>query len=392
MIIHIDMDAFYASVEERDRPELRGQPIIVGGSADGRGVVSAASYAARKFGVHSAMPAAAAKRLCPNGIFLRPRIKYYAEISRNIREIFFRYTPLVEPLSLDEAFLDVSGCERLHGTAENIGAKIKSEIKNEIDLVASVGIASNKFLAKLASDIDKPDGFVVVGKNSVETYLAPLPVTRLWGVGKAAEKTLSKLNVFTIGDLQKLPVSTLETQFGRWGTRLWQLSRGIDSRKVVPDHTAKSISNERTFRNDISDRRILKSIMLSLTEQVARRLRDANLQTKTVTIKLRFSNFRTITRSQTLDTHTNITRELWKVAGSLLENNLPESKYAMRLIGVGVSNFEQSHDQAGQQTGLFSNPERSKLKRVDQVVDTVNKRFGPTMLKLGLGLSDKSRT
>ena len=387
MIIHVDMDAFYASVEERDRPEIKGYPVIVGGNANGRGVVAAANYAARKYGIHSAMPAITAKRLCPNAIFLKPRIKYYAQVSKNIRAIFYRYTPLVEPLSLDEAFLDVSGCERLHGSAENIGLKIKSEIKKELELVASVGIAHNKFLAKLASDIEKPNGFVAIDANSVETYLSPLPVSRLWGVGKAAEKSLGKINVSTIGGLQKLPLATLENQFGRWGTRLWELSRGIDQREVIPDHTAKSISNERTFFHDIGDLRILKSTLLPLTEQVARRLREAGLQARTVNIKVRFSSFRTITRAQTLERHTNITRDLWRVAATLLENKIPLSGKKVRLIGIGVSKLSQDQEQAE----LFVSPERARLKTVDEVVDKVNSRFGSTTLKRGLGINQKIR-
>ena len=232
MIIHIHMDQFYASVEEQDYPELRGLPFIIGGNADGSGVVAATNYEARKYGVQNAMPVTTAKRLCPKALFLRPRTKYYAEVAKKIHAILFRYTQKVESLSLAEAFLDVEDCEYLHGPAEDIGRKIKSEIKNELGLVASVGIATNKFLAKLASNIDKPDGFVFVDQIFMETYLAPLPVSRLWGVGKVAEKSLAKLDVHTIGDIQQLSVSTLENQFGRWGKRLWELSRGIDERDV----------------------------------------------------------------------------------------------------------------------------------------------------------------
>ena len=239
MILHVDMDAFYASVEERDRPELAGKPLIVGGSPEGRGVVAAANYAVRKFGVHSAMPTATALKRCPHAIVVRPRMDRYADVSAAIRDLFIKYTPLVEPLSLDEAFLDVTGSEGLFGSAVEIAHKLKREIRESLKLVASVGVAPNKFLAKIASDLDKPDGLVVVDPDRVQEFLAPLPVRRLWGVGRVTGRVLEQLGVGTIGQLRQMPLDELRQRFGKSGEHLWELAHGIDDRAVIPDHEAK---------------------------------------------------------------------------------------------------------------------------------------------------------
>ena len=273
MILHVDMDAFYASVEERECPSLVGQPVVVGGTAAGRGVVAAANYEARKYGVHSAMPSAVARRLCPQAVVITPRISFYSEISRDIRDIFERYTPLIEPLSLDEAFLDVAASETLFGTAPEIARTIKNDIIKELKLVASVGVAANKFIAKLASDLDKPDGLVVVAPGTEQAFLDPLPVGCVWGIGKASGEIFRGLGIHTIGDLREYPMEGLQSRFGRHGEHLWRLARGIDDRSVIPDHEAKSISHETTFERDIEDESVLRSWMLELTEQVGRRLR-----------------------------------------------------------------------------------------------------------------------
>jgi len=273
MIIHADMDAFYASIEERDRPELVGKPVIVGGSPEKRGVVSAANYVARKYGVHSAMPAVTARRLCPYGIYLSPRIDYYAEVSRQIRDIFERFTPLVEPLSLDEAFLDVTGSEGLFGPAVEIGRQIKQAIREELRLVASVGVAPNKFLAKIASDLKKPDALVVVEPDKVPEFLDPLPVERLWGVGRESSKVFQRLGIRTIGQLRQCPLDMLQARFGSSGEHLWELAHGRDERPVVPEREAQSISNETTFEHDIADMDVLRAWLVDLTEQVGCRLR-----------------------------------------------------------------------------------------------------------------------
>lgn len=259
MILHIDMDAFYASVEERDNPSLVGKPVIVGGSPESRGVVAAANYEARKFGVHSAMAAARAWRLCPHAIVIKPRIDYYASVSRQIRDIFEQFTPLVEPLSLDEAFLDVTGSEPLFGPSAEIGRQIKLRIREELKLTASVGVATNKFVAKIASALKKPDGFVLVEPGEIQAFLDPLPVGNLWGVGKVTGQVFERLNVLTIGQLRQMSLGTLNKLFGTSGEHYWQLAHGIDNRRVVPDREAKSISNETTFAEDIADMEVLRA-------------------------------------------------------------------------------------------------------------------------------------
>jgi DNA polymerase-4 len=274
MILHVDMDAFYASIEERDRPELVGRPVIVGGTPQGRGVVAAANYVVRKFGVHSAMPTATALRLCPQAIVVPPRMGHYAEISDQIREIFLRYTPLVEPLSLDEAFLDVHGTEQLFGPPVVVARRIKQDIWQETQLVASVGVAPNKFLAKIASDLEKPDALVVVDPDGVQQFLDPLPVGRLWGVGRVTGGTLERMGVVTIGVLRRLAPETLAEHFGSQGEHFWKLANGIDDRTVVPDREAKSISHETTFPADIRDRETLRAWVLELAEHVGRRCGD----------------------------------------------------------------------------------------------------------------------
>jgi len=378
MILHVDMDAFYASVEERDNPELIGKPVVVGGTAEGRGVVMAANYVVRQYGVHSAMPAATARRLCPQAIFLPCRMDHYAQISREIQEILHQFTPLVEPLSLDEAFLDVTGCEGLFGPAAEIGKKIKAEIRRQVRLVASVGVAPNKFLAKIASDLQKPDGFVVVDPNQVQAFLDPLPVGRLWGVGKVAGKAFQKLGISTVGQLRQLPVEILESHFGKPGRHLWKLAHGIDDRRVVPDREAKSISHETTFAHDIDDLEVLRIWLLQLTEQVCRRLRRHQLVGQTVHLKIRFADFKTITRSRTLAEPTNITEEIWQAAAELLTRRLPPRCQPLRLLGLGVSGLEVEPSRQGL---LFDAQRREKQQKLDAVTDRIHDRFGGAALK-----------
>ena len=384
MILHVDMDAFYASVEERDRPELRGKPVVVGGTPEGRGVVSAANYVARTFGVHSALPAARAKRLCPHAVFLRPRMEHYASISKQIRHIFGRYSPLVEPLALDEAFLDVSGSGRLFGEPVEIARKIKSDIRRELNLVASVGVAPNKFLAKVASDLDKPDGLVVVPPDRVREFLDPLPVGRLWGVGKTAQHRLDRLGIRQIGQLRQLPLEVLTDNFGRSGEHLWNLAHGTDDRSVVPDHVAKSVSHETTFATDVEELDVLRAWLMELTEQVARRLRRNQLQGRTVQLKVRYGDFHTVTRSQTLPEPTSITDEIWRSAEGLLTTRLPNRKLSVRLIGVGVTSIETT---GPKQQLLFDTEERQKLGQLDLATDQIKSRFGASAVGRAITLS-----
>ena len=388
MIIHVDMDAFYASVEQRDRPELEGKPIIVGGSPDQRGVVAAANYAVRQFGVHSAMPSSTARRLCPHAIFLPAQLDYYAQISDQIREIFHRFTPLVEPLSLDEAFLDVSGSERLFGTAESVGRQIKESIRSELNLVASVGIAPNKFLAKIASDLEKPDGFVQVDPRGVQAFLDPLPVGRLWGVGRQTSKVFQRLGVHTICQLRALPLSVLTSHFGSHGEHLSKLAHAIDNRPVVPDREAKSISNETTFATDLDDQESLRAWLLELTEQVARRLRRHALRGRTVEIKVRFADFQTITRSRKLPEPTNSTQALWEQANALLSTRLPSDHLPIRLLGMGVTEIDRT---GVTQQQLFDEADRERQDGLDEVGDQIRERYGSKALSRGSTLKHNAR-
>jgi DNA polymerase IV len=380
-IIHVDMDAFFASVEIRERPELADKPVIVGGRPDQRGVVAAANYIARQFGVHSAMPTATALRLCPQAVVLRGRHGLYAEISQQIHAIFERYTPQIEPLSLDEAFLDVTASIRLFGSAEEIGLAIKQAIKDELNLVASVGVAPNKYLAKLASDVDKPDGFVVVKEERIADFLAPLSVSRIWGVGKVAAKSFEKLGIKTIGQLRAYSPLLLRQHFGSSGEHFLQLAHGIDDRPVVTEHEAKSVSNETTFAVDITDEEVLLEWLHALTEQVTQRLRIQGLKGRTVQLKVRLADFTTLTRSQTLEELTDVTAKVWQIVRDLFYNRLPRPLQPVRLVGVGVSNFAQEAEKA--QPDLFDELDSERQKTLDALLDTMQSRFGRSVVRRG---------
>ncbi len=388
MIIHVDMDAFYASVEMREQPGLADLPVVVGGSAQGRGVVAAANYAARKYGIHSAMPVAQAMRLCPKLVSLPVRMGLYIKVSQQIREIFQRYTPEIEPLSLDEAFLEVTASERLFGDAVSIGKKIKKDITSELSLVASVGIAPSKFVAKIASDIDKPDGFVIVRKTEVQAFLDPLPVGRLWGVGKVTNKEFERLGIHTVKQVREQPLDALQYRFGKFGEHLWNLAQGIDPRRVVTDSRAKSISNETTFAVDISDKNLLRNSLQELTEQVAFRLRQQKFYARTVQIKLRFANFKTITRSASLAAHTQTTQELWNVAHQLLDTALADKTSAIRLLGMGTSNLSREAT-SSVQADLFADPVQTKQREIDRLADKIKNRFGEVSIRRGGGHHNK---
>lgn len=373
VILHVDMDAFFAAVEIRARPELAQRPVIVGGTPERRGVVAAASYMARRYGIHSAMPTATALRLCPEAVLLPPRHDHYAEVSQQIRAIFERYTPQVEPLSLDEAFLDVSGSERLFGPGEDIGRCIKQKIRAELGLVASVGVAPNKFLAKIASDIDKPDGFVVVRPDQAQAFLDPLPVGRLWGVGKVGARVFERLGIISIGQLRAYSPRLLQQHFGNFAEQLWQLAHGHDERPVVSEREAKSISQETTFPRDIDDRAVLYTWLQDLAGQVAWRLRRHGLQGRTVQLKVRLADFSTLTRAQTLAQPTDITDDIRRAVLTLFEQRLPRPLPPVRLLGVGVSGFEAV---PGRQADLFAAAGRERQSRIDAVMDQVAERYG----------------
>lgn len=380
MIIHVDMDAFYASVELRARPDLADRPVVVGGTPEGRGVVAAASYAARRYGIHSAMSMAQAIKRCPQLVVLPVRMAHYAEVSSQIRAIFERYTPLIEPLSLDEAFLDAGASERLFGSSVDIGRRIKQDIMRDLGLVASVGVAPNKFLAKVASDIDKPNGFTVVEPERVQAFLDPLPVSRLWGVGKVTQSVLAEHGLARICDLRRRGEPFLVDRFGKSGAHLWALAHGIDDRPVVPERDAKSISHETTFDTDIRDRVALLDWLLNLTEAVTVRLRRDGRRARTVFLKVRFHDFRTVTRSITLARSDDTTRGIWQAARSLFEHKLPAKLPPVRLLGMGVSGLQQPQ---ATQSDLFEAQTTERQRRVDDVADRIRERFGAASVRRG---------
>jgi len=381
-ILHVDMDAFFASVEVLDDPRLRGRPVIVGGTPESRGVVSAASYEARAYGVHSAMSAARALKLCPDGVFLRPRGARYAEISGHVFDVFHDFTPLVEPLSVDEAFLDVGGCLRLFGEAVTIGRRIKDRIRDEIGLVASVGVAPNKFLAKLASDLEKPDGFVVVEAGRERELLDPLPVSRLWGVGPRSQASLEALGIRTVRDMRLADPDRLEQGLGPAMARhVAALAEGRDDRPVVPDHEAKSIGHELTFAADIAGREALVDILDGLADKVARRLRRAGLLARTVQLKARYPDFSTRTRSLTLTAPSDSLRVLRDAGRELFDDHLDRRGRPLRLIGIAAQNLERADDRPAE---LFGDPEAERDRTLDVLTDRAADRFGKGALTRGL--------
>ena len=350
-IVHIDMDAFYASVEQRDDGQLRGKPVIVAWRGN-RSVVCAASYEARRFGVRSAMPASRAERLCPNAVFLPPDFPRYRTVSRQVREIFHRHTNLIEPLSLDEAYLDVSENKTGLPTATQVAGTIRKQIRTELNLTASAGVAPNKFLAKIASDWKKPDGLFVIQPNDVDSFLSPLPVGRLPGVGKVTEEKLKSLEIQTVADLRKLEFATLERRFGRYGVRLYELARGIDESEVIPDRPTQSVSAEDTFEQDVP---------LAETEPMIRRLAEKTWTAsrkelriaRTVVLKLKTSEFKILTRSHTPLAPPSSCEQLTSIALSLRERVNLSPKQRFRLVGVGLSNFHDPED-ASAQPALFA--------------------------------------
>ena len=389
IILHVDMDAFFAAVEQREHPELKGKPVIIGADprqGRGRGVVSTCSYEARKYGVHSAMPISQAYRLCPQGIYLRPNGKLYRQVSQNIFNIFYEFTDLVEPLSIDEAFLDVTGSRRLFGDGPTIARKIKERIKEKEQLTASIGVAPNKYLAKIASDLEKPDGLVVVEPDKIEAFLWPLDISRLWGAGERTQQILRKMGINTIGDLARFPLSVLKQKLGSAGEHFYRLAHGIDERPVKVTEEVKSVSNEHTFGQDVRDVELIRKKLVYLCEKVGYRLRKKDLKGKTIHLKLRYDNFSTITRNLTLSQPTNQTRQIVDVILDLFEKNYMTGR-KVRLIGVGVSGFDV---QAGKQTSLFDILEE-KQHKLDHVQDLLSNRFGRHIVQRAESLGNKKK-
>ena len=378
------MDAFFASVEQLDRPELRGKPVLVG-YAGPRGVVAAASYEARVFGCRSAQPMSVALRNCPHAIVMPVRMSRYREVSDRVFQILESCTPVVEPLSIDEAFLDVTGSQRLLGDPRQIAQRIKDEVRDTTRLTASVGVSGNKFLAKLASDLQKPDGLTVICPNEAEIVLAPLPVTRLWGVGPKTAARLAGLAVKTIGDLRRLSPDVLARRVGPDEAEHYRrLAAGIDDRPVVPDRESKSIGHEQTFGIDIADPEAVRAVMIDQCEHVGRRLRRHNLLARAVVVKIRFGNFQTVTRRTTIPEPTDATSELWKAARQLFNSWARQFK-PVRLIGVTAAELVT----ASEQPTLFPDRETQRQQRLDRALDQISGRFGHQAIRRGLARKDE---
>jgi DNA polymerase-4 len=379
VILHVDMDAFFASVEQLDDPRLRGLPVLVG--HDGaRGVVAAASYEARRFGCHSAQPMVVAKRLCPQAVVVHGRFERYREISRQVHAIFERMTSVVEPVSIDEAYLDVTGSLRLLGTGEEMGRRLKEMIRAETGLTASVGVAGNKFLAKLASDMRKPDGLVVIGAEDVERILPGMAVGRIHGIGKKTEESLASAGVKTVGDLRRMPREWVEGRLGSWGEEVLERAFGRDMREVVPDRETKSISHEQTFGVDVGEPEAVREVLREQVEAVAWRVRRQGLFARRVGLKIRFGDFQTISRSRTLAAATDRTDLLMEGAMGAFEEWAKAAFRPVRLIGMGAE--ELTVAEAGQMA-LFGREEEEKARGVDKAVDAINTKFGKGVIRRG---------
>jgi len=378
-IIHLDMDAFYASVEVLDNPELEGKPVIVGGSSD-RGVVSAASYEARKYGVHSALAIVIARKRCPAGVFKPVRMARYQEVSRQIMNIFREYTPQVEQISVDEAFLDVSGCGRLFGSAVDIAETIRKRIRDEVGLTVSAGIATSKLVAKIASDQNKPDGLTCVSPGQEAEFLAPLSIKRLWGVGKKTIPTLELIGVKTIGDLIRFSLEFLERKFGKQGRHMYYCARGEDNRDVENVQPVKSIGNEETFGSDITDQQEIKKELLRLATKVGARLRNSKLCGRTITLKVKYHDFKVVSRSVTVVRPINDSKQLYQIVVELLPKTLVGIK-PVRLVGVSVGKLTE--ESCAQQLDLFQVNSTTR-KELNKAVDNINSRYGIHTIKPAL--------
>jgi nucleotidyltransferase/DNA polymerase involved in DNA repair len=390
-ILHVDMDQFYAAIEIRDNPALKGKPVVIGADprgGRGRGVVSTASYEARKFGLHSAMPISQAWKLCPQAVYLPVDMDKYAEVSEEIFAIFEGFTPMVEGLSLDEAFLDVTESRLLFGDAEAIARAIKEKIRSQLSLGASVGIASNKSVAKIASDLKKPDALVVVPFGGEAAFLEPLPLRRLWGIGPKAEEDLVALGMKSIGDLQRYPEGALKARFGEHAQALRELAFGVDSRFILPEHEAKSIGRETTFGRDTLDAKLLRVTLADLSEQVARRLRRYGFRCSQLTLKLRWAGFETHTRQCPLEPASNHGPDILAAAVPMLTKFLRSGERAVRLIGIQAGKLSQEEE--GIQESLFGHSSIEK-ENLDKALDAVQERWGDGTLARASQLGSRLR-
>lgn len=380
-IIHLDLDAFFASVEQRDNPAYRGKPLIVGGISSGkgnsnRGVVCAASYEARKYGVHAGMPIWEARQKCPQGIFIPSQMNKYSEASKKFFQICSTYTPLIEPLSIDELFLDVSGCESLFGSSEIIGRKIKKRVHQELGIKVSVGIAENKFLAKIATNLGKPDGFYIIPSKDIQKILYPLPVSSLWGIGKKTEELLKKSGIYLVEQLARMPDSILENLLGKNGEKMKLLAQGIDEIPVTPPSKAKSIGKETTFGTNITEKVFLVKELLKISQMVGYTARKKGYKGRTITLKIRFHNFITLNKSMTLENSTNIDDLIFKTVVRLLDK-INIKKGGVRLLGIKLSNLTSGNE--GKQLKFLRDEEDKKddkLEQLTQSLDKIREKFG----------------
>jgi DNA polymerase-4 len=378
VIFHVDMDAFYASIEQRENPSYRGKPVIVGATPGKRGVVSTASYEARKFGIHSAMPINEAYSRCPTGIFVQPQMGLYEKVSKQIFDLFGRFTPLVEPISVDEAFLDMTGTEKLFGPMDQASKLISDALKQEQNLTGSIGVAPNKFLAKVASDCNKPDGITIVpfDRDGILEWMAPLGVNRIWGVGKKSAVVLQTLGIYTIGDLQRVSLDELIRYFGKSGNALFSLCRGIDDRPVAIGDGAKSISREITFEKDSSDRQQWRQVVYELAQDIAQRARHSNVKGATVVLTWRLPDFSRHSKRMTMAQPTNVAKVIVEQALALMES---VHERALRLIGVGITGLTNE-----EQLDLFAgNDGQERLEVSEMTADTIRSRYGIESLRKG---------
>lgn len=383
-IAHLDCDAFYAAVEKRDDPNLKDKPVIIGGGV--RGVVSTACYVARTYGVRSAMPMFKALKACPDAIVIKPNMSKYSEVARAVRQMMRNLTPMVEPLSIDEAFMDLSGTARVHGAPPAITlAKLQHRVESELGVTASIGLSHNKFLAKIASDLDKPQGFSVIGKAETKSFLARQPVTMIWGVGKAMAAKLERDGLKTIGELQLLDAATLGKRYGEMGLRLARLSQGDDTRAVKPERDTKSVSSETTFNSDMSDVQWLEDVLWELCEKVSGRMKASGFDGRVVTLKLKSADFKTITRRKTLDTPANLARTLFAAAKPMLHDAAGGKAY--RLIGVGFSGLSPA---GGHQEADLFGEGNERIAAQEKAIDNIREKFGRSAINAGRVLKKSS--
>jgi DNA polymerase-4 len=380
-IFHIDLDAFFVSVEQVLNPELKGKPVIVGGDPERRGVVASAAYEARPFGIHAGMPSSKARRLCPQAIFIRSHFSLYKDASAKFMKILGDFSPHIEPLGFEEAYLDVTGCEEPYGSPQKLALAIKNRINKELKITASVGIATCKVVAKIASDLCKPDGLLEIAPGEEQAFLNTLPVAKLPGVGKKTEQALKEMGITTIGELASLPLDKIKRQFGVTGAVLHSYARGIDDREVEAPGEAKSISQQLTFARDTLDRNFLEANLHNLCQEVCQELRSQNKRAKCVAIRLRYADFKTITRQVILREASNVTQVIFATAQQLLTKALAQQEKPVRLIGIRISSLVGEE----KQLPMFDS-ETEKPEHLDKAIDKIRRKYGSTAIKTGNGI------